>query len=175
MANVLDKAQKEALLSWIAEGLNADEINKRAAKFKPPFTVSRQQIQYYRKTRENRFTEIKNSTEDMALKSGWALKVARVQALGTMLDDLLRDWDNRDWWLDQVKGIGSRENYERIEYREFNKALVDAIRDLYADIAAEMGDRKNVQIENNFNFDMEAWKQQTKKRLEEISQMEDAD
>ena len=47
----LKKAQREALLSWIAEGLQTDEINKRAAKFKPRFNVSTRLVTHYRKTR----------------------------------------------------------------------------------------------------------------------------
>ena len=45
----LRKAQTDILLTWIGEGLDTAEINERAAKFKPRFKVSKQQVDYYRK------------------------------------------------------------------------------------------------------------------------------
>ncbi|MDQ3007192.1 MAG: hypothetical protein M3R47_17640 [Chloroflexota bacterium] len=54
----LNKSQKEALLSWVAEGLKTDEINKRAGKFKPRFDVSTRIVAYYRKSREWVFSNL---------------------------------------------------------------------------------------------------------------------
>jgi hypothetical protein len=140
----LNKAQKEALLGWIAEGLKTDEINKRAAKFKPRFKVSTRLVTHYRKSRDVKLDEIQEAGEISALKKGFAVKEKRVEALQMLADVLLgeltRKEDNR-LWLTQVKGIGSYENYERIEYQEFNKAEVDSFRGLLDDIATEVGQR----------------------------------
>jgi hypothetical protein len=140
----LKKAQKEAVLKWIAEGLESDEINKRAAKFKPRFKVLRSQVDWYRKTRGVKLIEIQEEGELDALKSGFALKENRVKALkllgDKMLGELTREVDNR-LWTTMVKGIGSNENYERVEYEEFNKAEVDSFRGVLDDIASEMSER----------------------------------
>lgn len=149
----LKKAQKEAVLRWIAEGLESDEINKRAQRFKPAFKVSRSQVDYYRKSREVNLSEIRDSGETDALKSGLALKENRVALLNKLGEkfsaELLREEDNKLWLL-QVKGIGSQENYERVQYYDFNRAEVDALRGVLDDIASEVGDRvKRTDITSN--------------------------
>jgi len=140
----LKKAQKEAVLKWIAEGLESDEINKRAAKFKPHFKVLRSQVDWYRKTRVVKLEQIQEQGELDALHTGFAVKENRVKALqllgDKMLAELTREADNR-LWTTMVKGIGSNENYERVEYEEFNKAEVDSFRGVLDDISAEVGQR----------------------------------
>ena len=69
----LKKTQKEAVLKWIAEGLQSGEINDRAAGFIPPFSVSRQQIDYYRKTRDVEIDALVAAGEQEALSEGLAL------------------------------------------------------------------------------------------------------
>jgi hypothetical protein len=138
----LNKGQKEALLSWVAEGLKTDEINKRAAKFKPRFKVSTRIVAYYRKSRDVKLEEIKEADETSALKTGLALKENRVERLQKLADLLIEDlFDNELLWTDEVKGIGGAENFQRIDYKEFNKAEVDALRGVLDDIASEVGER----------------------------------
>lgn len=138
----LKKAQKEALLSWVAEGLKTDEINKRAAKFKPRFKVSGRVVTHYRKTRGVKLEEIKEADETSALKTGLALKENRVDRLQKLAELLIADLFDEDLlWTDEVKGIGGADNFERIDYKEFNKSEVDALRGVLDDIAAEVGER----------------------------------
>jgi hypothetical protein len=140
----LNKSQREAVLQWIAEGLGTDEINRRASSFKPNFNVLRSQVDYYRKTRGVKLEEIQGQGEANALTTGLALKENRVAKLKLLADKMLADLlgpETEKWWLLQVKGIGSRENYERVEYYEFNKAELEAVRGVLDDIAAEVGDR----------------------------------
>jgi hypothetical protein len=138
----LKKAQKEVLLTWIAEGLKTDEINTRAAKFKPRFRVSTRIVAYYRKRRGVKLDEIQEAGETSSLKTGLAIRENRVAKLQLLADTMLADLlDNSRLWLPQVKGIGSHDNYERVEYEEFNKAEVDAVRGVLDDIAAEVGER----------------------------------
>jgi hypothetical protein len=143
------KAQRKVLLEWISEGLETDEINKRAAKFKPPFKVLRSQVTWYRNTRKVSLEKIKSEDDTSALKAGLALRenrVAKLQLLAErLLGDLLGEGEDDRLWLDQVKGIGSQDNYERIEYIEFNKGEVDSLRGLLDDIAAEVGERSKKQ------------------------------
>lgn len=141
----LNKAQKEALIAWIAEGLESDEINKRAAKFKPRFSVLRSQVTYYRNSRDHKLEELQESGEINALTSGLALKENRVATLqklaNRLLEDLFGEGEENRLWLTMVKGIGSHDNYERVEYQEFNRSEIEALRGLLDDIASEVGER----------------------------------
>lgn len=138
----LTKAQREKVLEWIAEGLLSDEIKKRAAKQKPPFTVSRQQVDYFRKTRNVSLEEIKTEGEFTALTSGLSLKENRVALLHDLAEKLRADlFDGNLLWLDQAKGLGSGENFERYDYREFNASEVAQLRGVLEDIADEVGGR----------------------------------
>lgn len=139
----LRKAQREFLLTLIAEGLEIGEINERAAKFRPRFKVTRQQVDHYRKTRGLALEEILEASEADALKSGLALRIERVKALKLLADKMLDELtsDPKKWWLPQVKGIGQGDNFERVEHFEFNKGELDTFRAVLDDIAAEVGDR----------------------------------
>jgi hypothetical protein len=138
----LKKAQREALLAWIAEGLQSDEINKRATLFEPTFEVTRQQVDHYRKTRNIEIQKLRKDGEYTALNTGLAIREKRVELLQElaerMRDDLLV---KKLLWTPQVKGIGSADNYERIDYEEFNSAEVQQLRGVLDDIAAEVNER----------------------------------
>lgn len=144
----LKKRQRLAVLQWVAEGLQSDEINERAAEFNPPFTIGRATITHYRKTRKTDIEAIIAQDEHEALSSGLAVRAERVKklkALALRLErDLFTDTEDDYVWTDQVKSIGGGENAEVVEYEEFNKAEIDAYRGLLDDIAKELGDRKTV-------------------------------
>ena len=70
-----------AVLEWIAVGLRTDEINNRAASFDPPFSVTRQQVDHYRKTRKQDINAILSVSENNALTTGLSLKEERVKKL----------------------------------------------------------------------------------------------
>lgn len=140
----LKKAQKELLLNWIAEGLESDEINQRAAALDDPFSVTRQHVDHYRKTRDVTIQSIREAGEFSALKTGLARAEARVKLLqdlaGKMRDDLFEE-GGHGFWLPRSKGVGSNENYERIDYEDFNAAEVAELRGVLDDIAVEVGGR----------------------------------
>lgn len=143
----LKKAQKEALLSWIAEGLQSDEINKRAAVFDPPFSVIRQAVDHYRKTRRLNIKDIQAISEKNALTKGYALKEHRVYKLSLLASLLEKDLFGGFLWTEDRKGVGSGDIAEIVDFEEFNKAEVDAYRGVLDDIAAEVGDRrKSVEV-----------------------------
>lgn len=137
----LKRRQKRELLKWIAEGLQSDEINGLAAAFDPPFSVSRQQVDYYRKTRRIDLETIAKIDEKSALVEGYALKEHRVYKLSMLAALLERDLLGGFLWLDQVKGIGAGDIAQIVEYEEFNKPEVDAYRAVLDDIAKETGGR----------------------------------
>lgn len=138
---VLKKSQKAALLEWIAVGLQTDEINERAAEFKPPFDVSRQQVDYYRKTRAIDLKAIQSVNEMDALTTGLALKNERVKRLQQLAALMEKDLFGGFLWLEQTKGVGSGYVATLVDYEEFNKAEVDSYRGVLDDIAKEVGHR----------------------------------
>jgi hypothetical protein len=141
----MTKAQRQALIEWVAEGLQSDEINKRASECFEPFNVSRRTVAYYRLTRKVDIDRIIAEGEEEALSTGLALRSERVKKLKALATRLERDLfgDNNDdyVWTDQVKGIGSRDNFEVIEYEEFNAAEIGQYRAILDDIAKETGGR----------------------------------
>lgn len=144
MAEHLQKKQREALLKWIGEGLETDEINKRAAKFKPPFEVSRPRVSHYRKSREKSLKAIQQAGEFNALASGLALKEERVKRLVALADLLWGDLSGDRLWLEQSKMLGSGDSSEIVDYEEFNAAEVREFRGLLDDIAKEIGQRRTM-------------------------------
>jgi len=141
----LKKAQKEILLKWVAEGLQSDEINQRAREFCDPFEVSRRTVTHYRNTRRIDISRILAEGEHEALSAGLALTSERVKKLKALALRLERDLfgdDNQDYiWTDQVKGVGSGDIAEIVEYEEFNSAEIAAYRGILDDIAKEVGGR----------------------------------
>jgi len=137
----LRKTQKEAVLKWIAAGLQSDEINALAAELDPPFEVSRRQVSYYRNTRNIEIGALIKAGEQKALTEGLALKAERVIRLKQLAALMEKDLLGGFLWLDQVKGIGSGDVAQIVDYEEFNKGEVDAYRGVLDDIAKEMGHR----------------------------------
>ena len=133
------------MIRWIAEGLQSDEINDRAVEFIPPFSVSRQQADYYRKTRDADIKAIVAVGEQDALTEGLAKKGERVKKLKQLAALMERDLFGGSLWLDQVKGVGSGTMATIVDYEDFNKAEVDAYRGILDDIAKEVGGRAQKQ------------------------------
>lgn len=136
----LKKGQKERLLEWIAEGLRSDEINERASQDEP-FSVSRGQVDYYRRTRKLVIEAIKESGEHEALTTGLAKKSERVKKLKQLAALLEEDLFGDLLWLDQVKGVGSGTAAMIVDYVEFNRGEIEAYRGVLDDIASEVGHR----------------------------------
>jgi hypothetical protein len=166
--NKLEKAQKSALLGWVAEGLETSEINKRAAAFEPPFRVSPAQVDYYRKTRKVNLQEIAQSGEYDALKTGLALKEERVKRLTLLAALMEEDLFNGVLWTSDVKMIGTGEFQERVEFEEFNASEVQQYRGVLDDIAKEVSGR--VQRQEAMTLDLT---QCSDAQLERIAKGED--
>ena len=137
----LRKAQKEAVLSWIGEGLRTDEINARASEFSPPFSVSTQQVDYYRRTRQADVEAITRAAELDALTQGLALKEVRVSKLQQLAALMEKDLFDGFLWTEEVKGVGQGPAAQIVEYEAFNGAEVAAYRGVLDDIAKEVGGR----------------------------------
>jgi hypothetical protein len=137
----LEKSQRDEILKWVAEGLETDAINKRAAAFEPPFSVSRGQVDYYRKTRKVNLQELTQSSEYDALTTGLALKAERVKRLALLAGLMEEDLFGGVLWTQDVKMIGTGECQERVEFELFNAAEVSQYRGVLDDIAKETGGR----------------------------------
>lgn len=139
----LTKAQKDALLSWIGEGLTPREANKRAAAFRPAFTVSRQLIAYYRDRIGVPAVEARKATATAAFNKGFCLKDNRLRALDKLARRMLKDLsgEDRGLWLEDKKTVGAGEDAEVYVFERFNSSQLNAFRDLLDDIAREVGAR----------------------------------
>ena len=137
----LKKSQKQKVLEWIAEGLQTAEINARASGEPAPFSVSRQQVEYYRRTRQIDLETITRVSEGDALSTGYALREHRVKKLQQLAALLERDLFGGFLWTENAKGVGSGAIADIYEYEEFNKAEVEAYRGVIDDIAKETGGR----------------------------------
>ena len=138
----LEKSQRDAVLKWAAEGLETPAVNARAATFEPPFSVSRAQVDYYRKTRKVNLKEIAASSEYDALTTGLAVKAERVNRLQLLAALMEEDLFGGVLWTQDVKMIGTGDAQERIEFEEFNTAEVAQDRGVLDDIAKEVGHRQ---------------------------------
>ena len=137
----LKKRQRSALLEWVAAGLESGEINQKAGIFDPPFSVSRAQVDYYRKTRGVDLHTLLQSGQFSALTTGLAVKEERVKRLNLLAALMEEDLFNGVLWTEDVKMIGSFPNQERVEFEEFNSAEVAQYRGVLDDIAKEVGGR----------------------------------
>ena len=69
-------------------------------------------------------------------------RVKKLKALATRLErDLFGDGEIDYVWTDQIKGVGSGDIAEIVEYEEFNRSEIDAYRSILDDIAKEVGQR----------------------------------
>lgn len=138
----LKKKQKEFVIAAIGEGLETDEINARAAKCKPPFEVSRQQVDFYRKSRGVKLKEIAESDEFAALRSGLAIRNERIAQLEKLFTEIKKDLlENNLIWVKRKRALGSGEFMEIIDEQVLNTAQIKIYRDLLDDIAKETNQR----------------------------------
>jgi hypothetical protein len=139
----ISTAQRDLILQWIAEGLETEEINRRAALCDEPFEISRRAVAHYRKTRDIQIKDIQAARQQRALETGLALKENRIAKLAELAEIMYNELTlGGKRWVHMVKGIGKGEDYEKIEYEEFNTGEVNQLRGVLDDIAREVGDRK---------------------------------
>lgn len=132
----------------MGEDVQSDEMNKRAAACKPPFFVTRQQVDWYRKHNGVRLNAIIAADQESALTTGYAVKETRVRKLNELAERIEQSVIDR-LWVPDVKGVGSGEAAQIVDFEYFNKAGVDAYRGVLDDIAAEVGGRvKNVDVKS---------------------------
>jgi hypothetical protein len=131
----LKKAQRTALLEWIAEGLETPEINERAARFTPPFQVKPSLVNHYRSTRKAAIADILSEQQRQALTTGLARREERITRLARIAElvegDLLKSL-----WLTDAKGV----NGEMVYVEKPNSVMLAEFRAYLAQIATETSD-----------------------------------
>jgi hypothetical protein len=137
----LTAKQKKKVLEWIAEGLQSDEMNARAAKCKPPFSVSRQQVDFYRDSRGVALGELVEASESDALRTGLARKEERVQTLKELAEKMKAELLGDLLWIERQKSLGSGDWQQVVTEKHFNLAELNTLRNLLDDIAKEVGER----------------------------------
>ena len=152
----LTEKQKNHLLSLVGEGLKTREINKRGSAFKPPYKVSRQQVDYYRDSRGHVLEELTEASESKALLTGFAIKERRIEALNELALAIQKDLkEGCGIWMPQRKALGSGELMEVFDYEVFNEAAVRQFRGLLDDLAKEECGRTYQRRENPADADAE--------------------
>ena len=122
--------------------MQTDEINNRAGKLKKnPFNVSRQQVDFYRKTRKVDILAIKQVDENNALTTGLSIVEERVRRLQILAELMWKDLTGGFLWLDDVKGVGSGTAAEIVDFEKFNNGELAEFRATLEDIAKETGGR----------------------------------
>lgn len=138
--NTLTKAQREATLSWLAEGCYNEEIRNRAKEFKPPFTVSDQHIYQLRRTSKEILSILRKENDELAVTRGAALRAKRLEKLIRLSNDMERDlFEKKLMWVEDKKMVGEDE----YDFYKYNQAQVDQYRKVLDDIAKEVGGRIN--------------------------------
>lgn len=139
---VFTEPQQLLIVQWLAEGLTTREMNALASAQKPPFSITPSEAYYYRVSRQIDVTQALKMRESEAFNSGFAKKENRVIALNNLGQRIYEELGREGgMWLNMVKGIGSGQDYERIEYVEFNRAQIEAFRNILDDVATELGQR----------------------------------
>jgi hypothetical protein len=138
----LKASHRRQLMMWIADGRQSDEINALADQLDDPFSVTRQQVDYYRKIAKVDYAAITRANKMDALTEGLALRSERVNRLQTLAALMEVDLFGGLMWTDQVKGVGAGTAAEVVDYEEFNRGEIEQYRGVLDDIAKEMGERK---------------------------------
>lgn len=140
---IFTEKQHEAMVRWVAQGLNGRQINHAAENFDPPFKPTQPQIAYWRNKFKVDIASLRRELEQNALVEGLAMRSNRLEKLyklATVMEDDL--FLHGKLWLCKVKGIGSGNYFERITEEEFNESELRQLRGVYDDIAREVGGRR---------------------------------
>lgn len=119
----LDEEQREALLTWLAADYDSRLIRKWFAANEWP-ELSRAGFAYYRKRHSDEIETLRSERRKSALNTGLALKEERVARLAAHADEL-----EAIKWIPDANGKLNNEK---------------AWRETLADIASELGHRKQV-------------------------------
>ena len=87
--------QKQALISWISEGLSLREIKQRACAFNPSFRVKQQQIHYFRKSKQLLDADLMDQLRGSAQAAGLEISEKQLRQIGRNLKRSPRKMSSR--------------------------------------------------------------------------------
>lgn len=120
----LDSTQKEIIIEYLAEGLNSTEVIDRAKNADAPFSVTKRQVNYYRKMFQDKINDKMLEWEEGAINRGLARKCIRIKELQELAQ--------------HAKDILYNVEIENVKDK---KMMIDAYRAVMDDIAKELGHR----------------------------------
>lgn len=130
--------QRCYLKELVAAGEVLSIIREKCDKFEEPFRPSSTLIQAYRGRLGVKIQDLIAKGELCSLNTGLALRENRVAALQQLAKKMHHDLFNEDLiWLDDAKTVAQT----RYDYKQFNKAQIDAYLRILDDIAKETGGR----------------------------------
>lgn len=151
MKHNLTKEQRELITIWAAEGLNINEVQRRAGECDPPFEVTHNQLKHVRRHANKNYSNLREEFDREALSEGLARRAVRIRQLEELFDrhvTLIRA-RGAELAKDNVAGGSTGllvrdykgKDADRAVYK-YDAALVREMRGLFDDIARELGERK---------------------------------
>lgn len=139
--------QRDAVLTWVAEGLSLLEIRARAAEFDPPFEIEYRQVKHLRQRAGVKYRQIQEEIEAELIGEGLARKALRIKALTDLFDRHLSLIQSRADDPAMAEVTGGDTGLIVLDYKhnnpvyKFDSAVIKEMRGLLDDIAREKGDR----------------------------------
>lgn len=150
MKHNLTKEQRELVITWAVEGLNINEVQRRAQECDPPFEVRYNQLKHIRRHANKNYSNLREEFDREALGEGLARRAVRIRQLEDLFDrhialirargeEMAAEVAGGDTGL-LVRDYKGKE--ADVAVYKYDAALVKEMRGLFDDIARELGDRK---------------------------------
>jgi len=144
----LTREQRNMVIEWIASGDGTTAVRQKSTQCDPPFTVSKELINYYKKSRKLRPEDVVKNGEMESIKRGLALREVRIEKLIALGEQMEKDLE-KGLWVKTTKAVNNGKDTFETEY--FNNQEIEQFRGVMDDIAREVGDRKqSTEIKNKF-------------------------
>lgn len=152
----LTKEQRKLLVAWAAEGLTLNEINERAERYDPSFTVDWLQLKHVRTRTSKTYGQLREEFEREAITEGLARRAVRLRekmARHSLLKEVIAE---RADHMEMQDAPGGKTGLLALDYKgkdadrkvyKLDAALLKEMRDLEREIAIELGqwaERKEV-------------------------------
>jgi len=145
----LTRKQRNALLTWAAEGIELWEINERAAKCDPPdaFEVDYLQLKHVRKKSAKKYSALVEEFEVEAMKEGLTRRGVRLREKmerHSLLKRIISERGDADYMQDVAGGktgllVREYKGHSELPFYKVDAALLKEMRDLEREIAIELG------------------------------------
>jgi hypothetical protein len=144
----LTKEQRKLLVAWAAEGFDLREINDRAGKYDPPFTVEENQLKHVRARAAKNFRALREEFERNALAEGLAKRAVRLREKMERHALLKQVTAERAGHVEMQDAPGGKTGLLALDYKgkdadravyKLDAALLKEMRDLEREIAIELG------------------------------------